>query len=202
MRCLGAVVAAILSLLLVLVVVAVLASTRVRDETAAVVTTICFFAIPLIAFALVYRAIPPGRNATERAIERRRRLAISRRIPEKAQTIARGGDGVWQTDTWRVTGGDTPTIQVVENGAWETVFEARFHPGREGQWVPVRIRKDVFSPDSLDARTVHSETRGGRPARWEILVYRSGPWEDELDDQVRAAEEAALARDRERMGLT
>ena len=192
MRFLYALLAAILSLVLALVVVAAL-SLVMRDQPLRVVTAVCFTLCPILAFVWVYRIARKRKAGLHEEVEERRRLALSRRLPQKALAIAKGGDGVWQTGTWRVTGGDTPAIEVVQDGAWTTVFQARFHPGREGQWVPDRIRA---------SGRITSTELGERREWWEVLVYRSGPWEEELDDQLRAAEEAALARERDRMGLT
>jgi hypothetical protein len=172
-----------------------------------VVAPVVFVAVPILAFAFVYRLVPRSRRALRADVKERQQLAIARGLPAKAQTIAGGGDGVWQTDRWRVTGGDTPSIAILENGAWTTVFQAKFHQGEPGQWVTTKITRDYpFVPRGpmrsyQDPHTVHSEKRGGRKPRWEVLVYLSGPWEDELDEQLRAAEDAALARDRARMGL-
>lgn len=35
-----------------------------------------------------------------------------------------------------------------------------------------------------------------------LAIAHGGPWEEELDEQLRAAEDVALARERDRMGLT
>ena len=175
-----------------------------QDAAAPVV----FVAVPILAFAFVYRLVPRSRRALRADVAERQQLAIARGLPGKARTIADGGNGVWQTDRWRVTGGDTPSIAILENGAWTTVFQARFHKGEPGQWVTTKITRDYpFVPRGAirtyqDPHTVHSEKRGGRRSEWEVLVYLSGPWEDELDEQLRVAEDAALARDRARMGLS
>ncbi|HEX6086327.1 MAG TPA: hypothetical protein VF266_17490 [Thermoanaerobaculia bacterium] len=192
MRFLYALVAAVLSLVLALVVVAAL-SLVMRDRPLMVATAVCFTLFPLLAFVWVYRVARKSKAALREEVEERRRLALARRLPKKALAIADGGEGVWLTDRWRVTGGATPTIEVVQDGQWMTVFQARFHPGREGQWVPAQIR---------ESGRITSTEEGERAASWEVLVYRPGPWEEELDEQVRAAEEAALARERDRMGLT
>lgn len=192
MRCLYALLAAILSLVLALVVVAGL-SLVMQDEPLLVATAVCFTAFPFLAFVWVYWIARKRNAGLHEEVEERRRLALSRRLPEKALAIAQGGEGAWQTATWRVTGGGTPAIAVLQDGAWTTVFQARFHPGREGQWVPSRIWESGW---------ISSTQKGDRAEWWEILVYRSGPWEEELDEQVRAAEDASLARERDRMGLT
>lgn len=116
MRCLYALLAAILSLVLALVVVAGL-SLVMRDEPLLVVTAVCFTLFPILAFVWVYWIARKRNAGLHEEVEERRRLALSRRLPEKALAIAQGGDGVWLTDGWRVTGGNTPTIEVVGRGA-------------------------------------------------------------------------------------
>jgi membrane protein implicated in regulation of membrane protease activity len=191
LRFFAALLAAIVSFAVALIAAGVVGMV-LPQKAASVAATIVFVAVPIVTFIVVYRFVPRGRRALRAEVEERQQLAIDRRIPEKARTIADGGEGIWQTDTWRVTDGDTPSIQVVENGAWTTVFQARFIPEEKGQWVPWRIYSNG---------RVSSTREGKRHARWEILVYRSGPWEEQLDAHVRAAEDAALARDRERMGI-
>lgn len=207
LRFFAALVAALVAFVPAVIVVAVLGSV-LAPRTADALAPLVFVAVPIAAFVVVYRWIPRSRRELSAEVEERRRLAISRGIPEKAQTIAEGGEGVWQTDTWRVTGGTTPSIAILENGAWTTVFQAKFHARKYGQWVPTKVTRDYpYLPRSTaqayrDPHTVHSAEMGGTPSRWDILVYRSGPWEDELDAHVRAAEDATLARERARMGLT
>jgi hypothetical protein len=207
LRFFAALLTAILSFVVALFVAALLGA-LLPEKAANVTAPLAFVIVPIAAFALVYRLIPKGRRTLRGEVEARQQQAIARRLPQKALTIAGGGEGVWQTETWRVTGGDTPAINVLENGAWTTVFQARFHPGEEGQWVPSKVTRDwTMTPrrpiqKHQNPHTIHSTKRGGRPDRWEVLVYRPGPWEEALDDHVRAAEDAALARDRDRMGLS
>ena len=49
--------------------------------------------------------------------------------------------------------------------------------------------------------TISTRTVGAEPASWEILAYQPGPWEDELDPLVEAAEKAAFEVERSRFGL-
>jgi hypothetical protein len=191
LRFFAALLAAIVSLVLAVVVAAVVSESVPRDA-ASVAAVIAFIAVPIVTFVLVYRAIPRSRRALRAEVRERQEQAIDRGIPEKAAILAHGGEGLWQEGTLRVTGGPVVTIDIVVNATWTTVFQARFHPEKEGQYVPWFLHKSGW---------VTTTRRGNRPARWEVLMYRSGPWEDELDAQVRAAEEATLARDRERMGL-
>lgn len=209
--CLAVVVAAVaasLGLLLVFLVVAGVSVLPMSPDsllTALRISKSFFLWLPLavfvIAFVVSYRA---SRDVPLHVrIFGRKMQAVVRALPQKALIIAEGGEnGVWETDRWRVTGGNEPTIAIFENGAWRTVFQARYEPGTPGQWVPRRITRDFLTTDDVDARTVHSTNVGGRAPRWEIVIYRPGRWEKELDDVVRAAKEASLARERDRFGLT
>jgi hypothetical protein len=206
LRFFAALLAAVLSFVVGLLVAGLLGA-LLPQKAASVVAPLAFVMIPIAAFVVVYRWVPRSRRALRGDVKERQQLALSRRLPEKAMTLAHGGEGVWQTATWRATGGNRPSIEVLENGAWTTVFEAQFDPGEPGQWVPSKITRDWhWAPLTeiaayRNAHTIHSRLMGGRRSRWEVLVYRSGPWEEELEDQLRAAEDAALARDRDRMGL-
>jgi hypothetical protein len=209
--CLAVVVAAVaasLGLLVVFLVVAGISVLPMSPDsllTALRISKSFFLWLPpavfVLAFVLSYRA---SRNVPLYVrIFGRKMKAVVRALPQQALIIAEGGEnGVWQTNRWRVTGGSEPTIAIFENGAWKTVFQARFEPGTPGQWVPRKITRDPFTTDQVDSRTVHSTNVGGRASRWEIVIYRPGRWEKELDDVVRDAKEAALARERDRFGLT
>jgi len=212
MRCCLAVVAAFiaasLALLLVFLVVAGLTVLPMSPDslTSALRTSKYFFLwLPLVAFVVVlvvsYRA---GRNVPlYMRIFGRKMKALVHSLPMKAQTVAESGEGgVWQSNRWRVTGGSEAKIEILENGAWTTVFHALFERATPGQWVPAKITRDAFTPGWIDSRTVHSEQAGGRAPHWEIVVYRPGPWEKELDELFDAAKQKNLAREQDRFGLT
>ena len=208
MRCLGALIAAILSLLLVFVVVAVLASNGARDETAAVVTTISFFAGEYRCSrsrSSIARSAARQTSDSERAIGKTpaaRDLAAD--SAEGADDRGRRGgpvaDGDLARDRRRQADDPGRRERCVGDG-----LRSAF-PSGEGRAVGAEADHEGCARAQLARlRAEDPERREGRtsPSRWEIAgVYRSGPWENELEDQVRAAQEAALTRDRERMGLT
>jgi hypothetical protein len=167
---------------------------------------------PIYAFVWTYRRLETDgerRRKVEREIEDRKDDALDRKIAEKAQAIARGfapDTGTCQSATLRVTGGSSPSIDALQDGQWVNVFAARYHPGKEGQVVPSGIKapRVPLTPPSKWYRptwTVTTRTVGGQAAWWEILAYKPGPWEEELDPLLEAAEKAALEAEKNRFGL-
>jgi hypothetical protein len=173
--------------------------------------TILMVLLPVVAFLWVYRRLEgerARRRRFSREIEDRKDDALDRKIAEKAQAIAQGlaQGGTWQSATLRITGGSSTSIDALQNGDWVTVFAARFHSGKEGQVVPAAIRPPrptLTNPSKWyrPAWTVETRTVGNQAAHWEILAYQPGPWEDELDPLVEAAERAAFQAEKGRFGL-
>ncbi len=194
-----------------LVIGAVLAA--VLPEAAAQVGgTIFMIVLPILAFIWTYRRLETQgerRRQAVRDIKDRKEEALDRKIAQKAQAIARGfaQGGTWQSATLRVTGGDSPSIDALQDGNWVTVFAARYHPGKEGQIVPSSIqveRPPLVTPTPKWYRPtwkISSRTVGDRPASWEVLAYRPGPWEDELGPLVEAADKAAFEDEKSRFGV-
>jgi hypothetical protein len=158
---------------------------------------------PVLAFVWVYRRLE-GKGARRRRLLRevaeRQEQALERELPQKARAIAAGlgQGGTWQSAALRITGGDTPHIDALQDGRWITVFAARFQPAVAGQVVPATIRPHAFLSRwfSIDSRAV-----GARPASWDVLAYLPGAWEDGLEALVEEAEKARLAAETARFGL-
>ncbi len=174
------------------------------------VGAIALLIVPITTFILSFRASNTEkyrRGVTEKAIEKAKREAVKKELPEKAQAIAHGyaPGGTWDAGFMRVTGGDTPRIELPAQGQWVTVFAAVYHPGKEGQIVPYEIEKKPWVSDwrraNYDPHVVHTTEVGGHPAWWEVQVYLPGDWEDSLDQLVDAAKSAALAREQARFGV-
>lgn len=173
--------------------------------------TMVLVLLPVVAFVWTYRRLEGERERRRRLgkeIAERKEEAVEREIPEKARTIARGlaQGGTWQSATLRITGGDSPQIDALQDDNWVTVFAARFHPGKEGQVVPAGIRPPrpplTTRPKWYrPAWTIETRTVGGQAAFWEILAYLPGPWEDELGPLVEAAERAGFEAEKGRFGL-
>lgn len=177
------------------------------------ITTLTLIVLPVVAFIWTYRRLKTeGERRREVAgeIEDRKEEALDRKIVEKAQAIARGlapDTGTCQSATLRVTGGSSPSIDALQDGQWVTVFAARYHPGKEGQVVPSGIRAPrvpLTTPSKWyrPVWTISTRTVGAEAAWWEILAYKPGPWEDELDPLVEAAEKAAFEDEKNRFGVT
>ena len=197
---------------LVALVMAAILGALLPEGAAQVGGAILMIVLPVVAFVWTYRRLETERERRRqvgREIEDRKDEALDRKIAQKAQAIARGlaKGGTWQTATLRVTGGDSPSIDVLQDGNWITVFAAHFHSGKEGQVVPSGIRAPrppLVTPPPKWYRptwTISTRTVGAQPASWEILAYQPGPWEDELDPLVEAAEKAAFEAERSRFGL-
>lgn len=197
--------------LIALVLAAVLGA-LLPEAAAQVGGTLLMIVLPVFAFVWTYRRLETERERRRqvaREIEDRKEEALDRKIAQKAQAIAQGlaPGGTWQAATLRVTGGDSPSIDALQNGNWITVFAARYHPGKTGQVVPSGIRAPrppLVTPPPKWYRptwTITSRTVGAVPASWEILAYQPGPWEDELDPLVEAAEKAAFEAEKNRFGL-
>lgn len=182
-------------------------------KAAEVCGTIFMILVPIYAFVWTYRRLETEgerRRKAEREIEERKDDALDRKIAQKAQTIARGlapNTGTCQSATLRVTGGSAPSIDSLQDGNWVNVFAAQYHPGKDGQVVPSGIqapRPPLVTPTPKWYRptwTVKTRTVGAQAAWWEILAYKPGPWEDELDPLVEAAEKAAFDAEKSRFGL-
>lgn len=212
LRLLAGLAAALVGFVVAFVVAAAL-GILLPESVVPLITALTMILGPVVAFIWTYRRLKTEgerRREVTGEIEDRKEEAIDREIAQKAQTIARGlaQGGTWQSATLRVTGGDSPSIDAVQDGQWVTVFAARYHPGQEGQVVPSSIRAPrppLVTPPPKWYRpswTISTRTVGGRAARWEILVYRPGPWEDELDPLVEAADKAAFEDEKSRFGLT
>jgi hypothetical protein len=210
-RLLAGLAAAALGAVVGLVIGAVL-SALLPETVAQVGGTIFMILLPIVAFVWTYRRLQTDGERRRQAageIADRKEDAIDRKIAQKAQAIARGlaQGGTWQSATLRVTGGDSPSIDALQDGEWATVFAARYHPGKEGQVVPSSIqveRPPFVTPTPKWYRPtwkISSRTVGDRPAYWEVLAYRPGAWEDELDPLVEAAEKAAFENEKSRFGV-
>ena len=171
---------------------------------------IALLTVPITTFILVFRASNTEsyrRRKAEKAIEKAKREAVKKELPEKAQAIAYGyaPGGTWDAGFMRVTGGHAPRIELPAQGQWVTVFAAVYHPGKEGQIVPYEIEKAQWVSDwrreKYDPHVVRTREVGGHPAWWEVQVYLPGDWEDSLDQLVDAAKGAALAREQARFGV-
>jgi hypothetical protein len=195
----------------VALVMAAILGALLPEGAAQVSGTILMVLLPVVAFVWTYRRLEGEKERRRRLgkeIGERKDEAVERKIPEKAQTIARGlaQGGTWQSATLRITGGDSPRIDAIQAGTWITVFAARFHPGTQGQVVPAGIRPPrppLTAPSKWyrPAWTIETRTVGNRAAFWEILAYQPGPWEGELDPLVDAAERAAFEAEKGRFGL-
>lgn len=210
-RVLLGLVASAVGALVGLVIGAVL-GTLLPDSVAGVGGAIPMIVLPIFSFIWAFRRLETqgeGRRKVEREIEDRKDDALDRKIAQKAQTIARGlapDTGTCQSATLRVTGGSSPSIDALLDGNWVNVFAARYHPGKEGQVVPSGIqapRPPLVTPPKWyrPTWTVTTRTVGAQVSWWEILTYKPGPWEDELDPLVEAAEKAAFEAEKSRFGV-
>lgn len=155
--------------------------------------------MPIVAFVWIFRRMEPERRRIRREIRIRQQQALDREIGPKAQSIAvaLGQEGVYQSATLRITGGNTPRIEVPQDSGWATVFAARHYlpvAGDKVHWVE-------RSPRHPRWFRIYSWTVGGRPATWTIESYVPGPWEDELDVLVKAAKAASFENEKDRFGL-
>lgn len=194
-------------------VIAAAIANLLPEGAAQVLSAIPLIVVPIYAFLWTFRRLETEgerRRKVEGEIEDRKDDALDRKIAQKAQAIARGlapDTGTCQSATLRVTGGSSPSIDALQDGNWVNVFAARYHPGKEGQVVPSGIqapRPPLVTPTPKWYRptwTVKTRTVGAQAAWWEILAYKPGLWEDELDPLVEAAEKAALDAEKGRFGL-
>jgi hypothetical protein len=196
----------------VALVMAAILGALLPEGAAQVSGTILMVLLPVVAFIWTYRRLETEkerRRQVGREIEDRKEDAAERKIAEKAQAIARGlapDTGTCQSATLRVTGGSSPSIDALQDGNWVTVFAARYHPGKEGQVVQSGIkapRVPLTTPPKWyrPTWTVTTRTVGAQAAWWEILAYKPGPWENELDPLVEAAEKATFEAEKGRFGL-
>ncbi|MES1244879.1 MAG: hypothetical protein ABUT39_24945 [Acidobacteriota bacterium] len=211
LRLLAGLAAAAIGVFVGLAIAAALAN-LLPEGAAQVLSAIPLIGVPAYAFVWTFRRLETAgerRRKVEGEIEDRKDDALDRKIAEKAQAIARGlapDTGTCQSATLRVTGGSSPSIDALQDGNWVTVFAARYHPGKEGQVVPSGIREPripAVTPPKWyrPTWTVLTRTVGAKAAWWEILAYRPGPWEDELDPLVEAAGKAAFEAEKGRFGL-
>lgn len=162
------------------------------------------FAAAVVAFVWMFRRMGTGKLAQWRAESQIRELkaqAVKREIGPEATLVAIVlGGGSYVTTTLRASwdGRDSASVDAVVEGAWRTVFTGRFHPEVPGQVVPSTIRPSVVDKDSYSVSTTRA---GYKPARWEVLAYIPGDWEEELHRLWEAAKQAQHEREKDRFGL-
>jgi hypothetical protein len=158
-----------------------------------------------VAFVWMFRRLGRGKLAqwrVESQIASRRAQAVRRDISPRARLVALVlGGGSHATATLRAAWDDSRnlvSVDAAEEGAWRTVFTARFHPEVAGQVVPGEIRPHLIHKDrsSISTRRVAHES-----AWWEVLAYLPGDWEEELNRLWEAAKEARTEQEKDRFGL-
>jgi hypothetical protein len=163
----------------------------------------------IVGFVWMYRRLGSGKWEERRVKGQIRKLqaqAVSRNIGPRATLVADVlGGGSYATGMLRISwNGSGTTVDAAQGGVWQTVFTGRFHPEVAGQEVPGGIRPTFpFSKNPRLQKEYSVETKrvGHQPARWEVLGYIPGEWEEELNRLWETAKEARLEGEKGRFGL-
>ena len=204
-RLLGALVAAAVACFGVM---AVSVSAGVPTKERAGWIVLAMLVASLAAFVWMFRRLGSGKwqqRHDEAQIRKLRRQAVRRNIGPQATLVANVlGGGSYATATLRASSnGDGASVEAAEGGAWRTVFSGRFRPEVEGQVVPSGIRPNPIQPKSprKDRFLISTRRVGHEPARWEVLAYIPGDWEEELGRLWEAAKQAKHEGEKARFGI-